>query len=373
MANIFPNFKSNVWVRPTAGPPAIIRDGNSPAWYLSDDPNMVIKDGADRVSFLFDKANYATTNLMDAGKGTFDSGTENWAVLGTNTITNDNGALKITYVDNQYGARVYLSELSDLSTDLVVGKTYRIRAKAKVNTGSSVDLYVSGPSATLATVTATDFTWYEGIFVATFESINNLRGRNMGAGEILWIDEWYIEEIAGNHLIQLAVADQPLWSVDGVLFDGVSEFMQTIAFGLIQPSFIYIVFRQITWSINDFIFDGSPVSSTGRFIQDTLTPGLTIRAGGLPSAINNNLALNTFGIARALFNGAASTFQINETPQLAGNYGANNMDGFSLGARGDGGANWSNIEVKETILRNIADTAPNQTIIYNYLANKYSI
>jgi len=134
-------------------------------------------------------------SLMDAGKGTFDSGTESWVVFGNNTIANDAGALKITYVDNVSGAYCIFSAASDLTTNLTVGKSYRVRVKAKVNGGSSVNLLIwHGATTTIGTVTATDFTWYEGVFVATNATTNNLQMNLMGAGEIIWIDEWTIQE-----------------------------------------------------------------------------------------------------------------------------------------------------------------------------------
>ena len=175
---------------------------------------------------------------------------------------------------------------------------------------------------------------------------------------------------SGHDLIQATGADQGLWSLaNGVLFDGVSEFMQA-TFTYDQPEQIYIVFRQVTWTSNDVICDGSTVSS-GILEQNAITPELIIWAGAI-SPVNNNLALNTFGIIRILFNGGASTFEINETGQWVGNAGATNMSGFTLGSSSTG-LDFSNIQVKEIILRKIADTSGNKQDIYNYLANKYGI
>ena len=358
-------------VIPSAGgiiPPAIIRDGNTVAWYLSDDPNMVIKDGADRVSWLYDKANYAVTNIMDAGKGTFDIGTESWTAYGNNTIENDDGALKITYIDDAGGALIQLRNSKDLNTDLTIGKTYRYKVKAK-KTGGGCLLQVG--ATTVQFITLTDiYEWHEIVFKCSNTIANYLRCAAMGVGNIIWIDEYYIEEIAGNHLSQTTGADKPLWSSDGILFDGVSEFMKTTTFTYDQPAQIYIVFRQVTWTSNDVICDGSTVSS-GILEQNAITPELIIWAGAI-SPVNNNLALNTFGIIRILFNGGASTFEINETGQWVGNAGATNMSGFTLGSSSTG-LDFSNIQVKEIILRKIADTAPNEQIIYDYLKDKYSL
>ena len=140
------------------------------------------------------QVSFETESLMDAGKGTFDVGTESWIVFGTNTIENDVGALKITYVDSKYGAYVQLREVKDLNTDLIVGKTYKLRARAKVNTGTA-NLNIITDGHNLSDVLTANYAWYEIIFVATHVSVNEFRCYGMGEGEIVWIDEWYIYEL----------------------------------------------------------------------------------------------------------------------------------------------------------------------------------
>ncbi len=175
----------------------------------------------------------------------------------------------------------------------------------------------------------------------------------------------------GHHLLQATGTNQPLWSSDGVLFDGVDNFMQTGAFTLNQPEQIYFVGKQITWGIVNRFFDGrNDISAALTQLDDS--PEILMYAG-LLSPINANLALNTFSIIRALLNGASSELIVNETTPVTGDFGANNMGGFTLGARGSTASNFGHIQVKEIIIRKIADTAPNEAIIYNYLKNKHSI
>ncbi len=175
----------------------------------------------------------------------------------------------------------------------------------------------------------------------------------------------------GNDLIQATETNRPTWNANGILFDGIDNFMKCVAFTLAQPETIYIVFKQVTWTSGDRIFDGN-AAQTGAIIQASFSPVIKAHAGS-DSSNNSNLVLDTYGIARIQFNGASSTIQVNETTQITGNFGANNMGGFTLGARGTGLSQYSNIEVKEVIIRNVADTSGNETIIYNYLANKYGI
>jgi len=144
--------------------------------------------------------------------------------------------------------------------------------------------------------------------------------------------------------------------------------MKCLGFIWNQPEFIYIVFRQVTWAANAFIFDGN-ATNTGVLQQIVLTPNLSAYAG-IASAVNTNLAINTWGIVRVLFNGATSKLQVNATAATTGNFGAIDMNGFTLGRPGNTASNYSNIEVKEIIGRS---SAVGEAAIYAYLKAKYGL
>ena len=186
----------------------------------------------------------------------------------------------------------------------------------------------------------------------------------------VWDNKPGIPGIIPGALLQAVEADQPLWTPDGILFNGISQFMKTAPFTFVQPEMIYIVLKQVTWTHNAYIFDGN-ASVSGILYQLNTTPNLLIYAG-VNSGNNTNLPIDTYGIVRVLINGASSSFQINETTAVTGNFGALDMGGFTLGANA-GSSNWGNIQVKEIILRKIADTAQGEQDIYDYLAAKYSI
>lgn len=205
----------------------------------------------------------------------------------------------------------------------------------------------------------------DGNTVAWFDSAENITkdGSNL-------VSAWGDKSGLSHHLLQAgADAAKPLWSANGVLFDGTSDFMKCAAFTLVQPELIYMVFKQVTWTSADYIWDGN-ANLSGTLIQRTATPNFALYAGGY-AADNANLALNTFGIIRALYSGAASKIIINETAPTTGTVTAGtSMGGFTLGSRSDG-SSYSNIEVKEIIIRKIADTAPNEALIYEYLKKKF--
>lgn len=194
--------------------------------------------------------------------------------------------------------------------------------------------------------------------------------QNITVDENNYVSIWGDRTDNDNDLLQDTGSNQPLLTADGILFDGVDNYMER-EFTLSQPEMIYIVFKQVTWSANDIIFDG--IGSLNRMIfqQFVSSPNLIIYApsGGVQ---NSDLAVDTFGIARALFNSTSSELTINEGSTQTGNVGTNNANGFTLGSR-YGGASYSNIQVKEIIIRSVADSAEDEQTIYDYLSDKYNI
>ena len=172
---------------------------------------------------------------------------------------------------------------------------------------------------------------------------------------------------SGHDLIGVgAVGTYPVWSNIGIVsVKASSQCLQTGAFAYIQPEMIYMVCRQDAWTVASRLFDGIP-SAVGAITQFAATPALNAYAG---ASLNNvNLPLNTWGVIRLLINGVTSTFQIDLTASVNGNLGASNMNGFTFTADGIFSiTGYSDLSCKEIILRKIADTAPNQLLIYNYL------
>jgi len=144
-----------------------------------------------------DMEDWSGPSLLDSGKGSFILDTEGWIAWGDNTIENDNGALKIIRVGNGNGAYIGFYAAGDLSMNLTVGKTYKLRAKVKVDTGDSVALRVFGGVSTWTTgdtITSTTFMWTEIVFTAEHATAARAQQTAFEAGEILWIDEWTIYE-----------------------------------------------------------------------------------------------------------------------------------------------------------------------------------
>ena len=181
------------------------------------------------------------------------------------------------------------------------------------------------------------------------------------------VSQWNDRQGSGRDLIQATGSNQPLWSADGVLFDGIDNFMASLTFTLAQPTFLYILMKQVTWTSGDYFYDGFNDNS-GAILQSSSSPILRAYAGSL-STNNGNAPLDTFVVVKVKYQGATSKFQINATTAVTGNFGTRAMDGLTLGARKIA-TGFSNIQVKEMIVRNTADDVTVEGEIYTYLASK---
>lgn len=183
------------------------------------------------------------------------------------------------------------------------------------------------------------------------------------------VTAWNDKLGSGHNLIQAdsTTPKTPIYSSNGVLFDGTNDVMETVGFTWNQPCVIIMVVKQVTWTDYDYLFDGNTAAGSIA-VQRGTTPEIRIQAGNYLTG-NTQLAVDTWGIMTVSFNGASSFMQINQTAQTTGNAGTNNMGGFALGGNADGAQN-SNIQVKEIILRK---STTDLAAIYTYLSNKYGL
>lgn len=83
-----------------------------------------------------------------------------WTPLGTNTVTDDSGAVKVTYVDNAFGAQLPLLGSTVLTRNLTNGKQYTIVVEQKIEGAASIDNgfdYGSGDQTALTNESSTTF------------------------------------------------------------------------------------------------------------------------------------------------------------------------------------------------------------------------
>jgi len=207
----------------------------------------------------------------------------------------------------------------------------------------------------------------DGNTVAWFD-MNNLV--TMGVGNT--VSSWGDRTGLGHHLLQTTDAQKPVWSANGLLFDGFNDYMKCNTFPLSQPVMIYAVIKQVTWTVAEVLWDGNGASNRCGLTQVTSTPRIASFSVWTQNINNDNLAVDTWGIVRAIYNGASSSLQVDGDAAGTGTNNASSPDGFTLGATYVFTAN-ANIQVKAVIIRKVSDSAGDQTDIYNYLAAKFGL
>jgi hypothetical protein len=195
-------------------PYSLFENGEQGAWYDPSDLSTLFDDSAGTtpvtgveqfVGLMLDKSKGLVlgSELVDAASAVAD-----WTQQGTNTIALDDGAIRITFVDNSVGADLTLTAARALTTNLTAGKTYRFSANVKVNTGSVDASIVSATTNPVIPVTSTSFQAISFYFVAD-GSNETFRPTSMGAGEIFWIKDVSVRELPGNHAFQTSSAKRP--------------------------------------------------------------------------------------------------------------------------------------------------------------------
>lgn len=185
-----------------------------------------------------------------------------------------------------------------------------------------------------------------------------------------FVSSWADQSGNNNHLLQPIGANQPQVQGDGtVLHDGAAHFMKCATFPLVQPFTIYARLKQLAWASRD-IWDGNAINSTllAQYFAG-VSPELAIFAASYMTPSSTALALNTYGSIAAVYNGATSVLQINATT-TTGNPSTNAANGFTLGARADGGSP-SNIQVAEIIVYNVAHAAGTRDPILASMAARH--
>jgi len=202
-----------------------------------DVPYNEVRDAYENATVPFADQYGSQTSLVDAAASVFTSGTYNWTKYGTNDIDNVSNTLAITYDGGsmaEYGAYNMLADNNDLTTNLVVGKKYRVTLDAKYTGGSAGPLpqvyngsaYINGTALTTSLVTQSIE------FTATHASNGFVRLSGMSAGNVVTIDNWYVREIGcavdldlsfAQPEISTQIQDRSTNGVDGTASSGVTQ------------------------------------------------------------------------------------------------------------------------------------------------------
>jgi hypothetical protein len=159
-------------------------------------------------------------------------------------------------------------------------------------------------------------------------------------------------------------------TVPGIYFDGIDDRIYVDYDAISQPIMVYLVINVVTHINNAGIFDAFETATLRFSLSDTGDGSLFVTAGTVDE-VSLDVPLNEFCICRVYFNGESSKVVVNTSSEDT-SPGTNAMNGLHLGARYALGT-YSNIIVKELIVRSAAETSDNETAIYNYLKNKYGL
>lgn len=164
----------------------------------------------------------------------------------------------------------------------------------------------------------------------------------------------------------------PTLGATGITFDGSDDFLTTGEKTLGQPITIYAVIKQLAWEEYDRLIDGN-LGASMLLQQITASPQMRVYGGGASTA-SGDASIDEWVIVTIQFNGASSSFQIDDADAITGDFGTATPSGLSLGAGPSAGSDYnSNYEISELIVRDAADDAGEIAAVKNYLNAKYEI
>jgi hypothetical protein len=196
------------------------------------------------------------------------------------------------------------------------------------------------------------------------------------------VSQWTDQSGNGRHLTQGTTANQPLYNVVGgpnatpsLLFDGTDDVLINATIDRAIPSteitYVWLVFRQVTWVSTRRIFGFGTASNTVCAIQNSATPQI---AQADSTIVNGNtaLAINTYGRGIFYFSGSTSDFiKLIATTVTGASAGVlNPAVGFKLGASG-ATTLFGRIEVVEGFISNALPTGAQETALDAYVTSRY--
>lgn len=196
------------------------------------------------------------------------------------------------------------------------------------------------------------------------------------------VTAWPDQSGNGRDLTQGTAANQPTYnatagpnSTPSITFDGTNDVLASTTIDRNIPSteitFVWIVFRQKTWTSTDRIFGFGTANNTICAIQNVATPQI---AQADTTIVNGNtaLAVNTYGRGEFYFSGSTNDYiKLIATTVTGASAGVTNpAAGFKLGASG-ATTLFGNIEVVEAAIFDTLPTPAQITALNAYVTSRY--
>mgnify|MGYP000442051077 CR=1 FL=1 len=168
------------------------------------------------------------------------------------------------------------------------------------------------------------------------------------------VGAWDDKSGNGNHLLQATTAQKPTYKTNTlngkptILGDGTADNMAA-SFALAKPTHVFIVAKAVTWTNGDRIYDG--YSDNDMALHQTgTTPDIKIYADAAGPVSDANMAVGTFYLVEAQFNGASSWIKVADNAKSTGAVGtATDPDGLRLFASATSGG-YGNLNIAEIVL-----------------------
>ena len=174
---------------------------NLQAWYRMGD-GVLDTQPSNHTNSLLISDNTNATKGSNLWTETYSSNTGSWSEDGTNDLTQENNAIKITGDGSDSdGARIKLRASDDMSSNLTVGKLYELAFQSKVSSGSSVNVQfqISNAHSFVNFVNyTTEYKQFRHYFIATDATEAEIKCSAMGDGETIFMKDFSVREINGN-------------------------------------------------------------------------------------------------------------------------------------------------------------------------------
>ena len=174
---------------------------NLQAWYRMGD-GVLDTPPSNHTNSLLISDNTNATKGSNLWTETYSSNTGSWSADGTNNLTQENNAIKITGDGSDSdGARIKLRSSDDMSSNLTVGKLYELAFQSKVSSGSTVNVQfqISNAHSFVNFVNyTTEYKQFRHYFIATDATEAEIKCSSMGDGETIFMKDFSVREISGN-------------------------------------------------------------------------------------------------------------------------------------------------------------------------------
>lgn len=192
------------------------------------------------------------------------------------------------------------------------------------------------------------------------------------------VGAWADQSASGNDIIQATAGNRAVLNTNvqngmkGILFSGASHNLQkTFGVPYAQPNTVVVTFKSTLINNTGPVFDA--LTSQNEQLDSTNWGVSPMRAysGTVLSTVTNSDVTN-FHIASVVFNGGSGVVRYNKAQEATGAIGALNLDGFTLGSRGDS-TTWFVGYILEIAVYNAALTTAQMVLVENYMATRYAL